>query len=54
MIDKLVSIRHAANLLGITIQTIRNWDKQGFLKPDILVKGADYKDKLVVGADIVS
>lgn len=25
-----------------------------FLKPDILVKGADYKDKLVVGADIVS
>ncbi|EAL8918395.1 IS607 family transposase, partial [Campylobacter jejuni] len=28
MIDKLVSIRHAANLLGVTIQTIRNWDKQ--------------------------
>ncbi|WP_348518259.1 D-glycero-beta-D-manno-heptose-7-phosphate kinase [Campylobacter sp. CCS1377] len=25
-----------------------------FLKPDILVKGADYKDKLVVGADLVS
>ncbi|EAK3931532.1 IS607 family transposase, partial [Campylobacter jejuni] len=26
--DKLVSIGHAANLLGVTIQTIRNWDKQ--------------------------
>ncbi|EAI7732339.1 bifunctional heptose 7-phosphate kinase/heptose 1-phosphate adenyltransferase, partial [Campylobacter coli] len=25
-----------------------------FLKPDILVKGADYKDKLVVGSNLVS
>ncbi|HEB9274216.1 TPA: MerR family DNA-binding transcriptional regulator, partial [Campylobacter jejuni] len=31
--DKLVSIGYAANLLGVTIQTIRNWDKQGLLKP---------------------
>ncbi|EDF9110239.1 IS607 family transposase, partial [Campylobacter jejuni] len=31
--NKLISIGHAANLLGVTIQTIRNWDKQGFLKP---------------------
>ncbi|EAL7652864.1 IS607 family transposase, partial [Campylobacter jejuni] len=26
--NKLISIGHAANLLGVTIQTIRNWDKQ--------------------------
>ncbi|MGJ9364884.1 bifunctional heptose 7-phosphate kinase/heptose 1-phosphate adenyltransferase, partial [Campylobacter jejuni] len=25
-----------------------------FLKPDILVKGADYKDKLVVGSNLIS
>lgn len=46
MIDKLVSIRHAANLLGVTIQTIRNWDKQGLLKPDDITQGGQRRYKL--------
>lgn len=37
--NKLIPIGHAANLLGVTIQTIRNWDKQGLLKPDDITKG---------------
>ncbi|HAA1522928.1 IS607 family transposase [Campylobacter sp. BCW_6876] len=44
--DKLVSIRHAANLLGVTIQTIRNWDKQGLLKPDDITQGGQRRYKL--------
>lgn len=46
MMDKLVSIRHAANLLGVTIQTIRNWDKQGLLKPDDITQGGQRRYKL--------
>ncbi|EAK0343798.1 IS607 family transposase [Campylobacter jejuni] len=44
--DKLVSIGHVANLLGVTIQTIRNWDKQGLLKPDDITKGGQRRYKL--------
>ncbi|EHM1374012.1 IS607 family transposase [Campylobacter jejuni] len=44
--DKLVSIGHAANLLGVTIQTIRNWDKQGLLKPDDITQGGQRRYKL--------
>lgn len=32
--NKLIPIGQASQLLGVTIQTIRNWDKQGLLKPD--------------------
>lgn len=46
MMDKLVSIGHVANLLGVTIQTIRNWDKQGLLKPDDITKGGQRRYKL--------
>lgn len=46
MMDKLVSIGHAANLLGVTIQTIRNWDKQGLLKPDDITQGGQRRYKL--------
>ena len=46
MNNKIVSIGHASNLLGVTIQTIRNWDKQGLLKPDDITKGGQRRYKL--------
>ena len=33
-------------LLGVTIQTMRNWDKKGLLKPDELTKGGERRYKL--------
>jgi len=37
--DKLVSIGKAAKMLGVTIQTMRNWDRSGRLKPDDITRG---------------
>ena len=31
--ETIVSIKRASELLGVTIQTLRNWDKAGKLKP---------------------
>lgn len=42
----LLSIGDAANLLGVTIQTLRNWDKKGLLKPDELTKGGARRYKI--------
>ena len=36
---KLVNISEAAQILGVTTTTLRNWDKKGLLKPDELTKG---------------
>lgn len=44
--SKLLSIGQASQLLGVTIQTLRNWDKKGLLKPDELTKGGDRRYKL--------
>lgn len=44
--NKLLSIGQASRLLGVTIQTLRNWDKKGLLKPDELTKGGDRRYKL--------
>ena len=30
---KIINIQQAAEALGVTAQTLRNWDKQGKLKP---------------------
>ena len=30
---KLITIKQAANMLGVTPLTLRNWDKNGKLKP---------------------
>ena len=37
--SKLVSIGKASKMLGVTIQTLRNWDKEGKLKPDEITPG---------------
>lgn len=39
--NKLLSIGQASKVLGVTIQTLRNWDKKGLLKPDELTRGGD-------------
>lgn len=44
--DKLVSIGKASKLLGVTIQTLRNWDKQDLLKPDEVTKGGSRRYKI--------
>ena len=46
MNNKIVSTGQASKLLGVTIQTIRNWDKQGLLKPDDITKGGQRRYKL--------
>ena len=51
--NKLIAIGQASRLpsrlpsrlLGITIQTLRNWDKQGLLKPDEITKGGSRRYK---------
>ena len=35
----MLSIGRAAQLLGVTVQTLRNWDKNGQFKPDEITKG---------------
>ncbi len=32
--SKIISIGQAAELLGVHVQTLRNWEKSGKLKPD--------------------
>ena len=44
--NKLLSIGQASNALGVTIQTLRNWDKKGLLKPDELTRGGERRYKL--------
>lgn len=44
--NKLIPIGQASQLLGVTIQTIRNWDKQGLLKSDDITKGGQRRYKL--------
>ena len=44
--NKLLSIGQASKTLGVTIQTLRNWDKKGLLKPDELTKGGERRYKL--------
>ena len=44
--DKLLAIGQASKILGVTIQTMRNWDKKGLLKPDELTKGGERRYKL--------
>lgn len=40
------SIGEAAKYLGVTIQTLRNWDKNGVLKPDLVTKGKARRYKI--------
>lgn len=44
--DKLLPIGQAAKLLGVSIQTMRNWDKKGLLKPDDYTRGGERRYKL--------
>lgn len=44
--EKLVSIGKASKILGVTIQTLRNWDKNGLLKPDEKTKGGARRYKV--------
>lgn len=44
--NKLLSIGQAARLLGVTVQTMRNWDKKGLLKPDEYTRGGERRYKL--------
>lgn len=54
--DKLVSIGKAAKMLGVTIQTMRNWDRSGKLKPDDITRGGarrySIKSLLMINGDI--
>ena len=34
-----LSIGGAANLLGVSITTLRRWDKDNYLKPDYITRG---------------
>ena len=44
LMNKLLSIGQASKALGVTIQTLRNWDKKGLLKPDGMTKGGERKN----------
>lgn len=44
--SNLISIGKASKILGVTIQTLRNWDKKGLLKPDEITKGGARRYKL--------
>ncbi|PDX27458.1 MerR family DNA-binding transcriptional regulator [Helicobacter pylori] len=46
MNKRMLSIGQASKLLGVTIQTLRNWDKRDLLKPDELTKGGERRYKL--------
>lgn len=46
IMNKLLSIGQASKVLGVTIQTLRNWDKKGLLKPDKLTEGGFRRYKL--------
>ena len=44
LMNKLLSIGQASKALGVTIQTLRNWDKKGLLKSDDMTKGGERKN----------
>lgn len=46
MDKRMLSIGQASQLLGVSIQTMRNWDKKDLLKPDELTKGGERRYKL--------
>ena len=37
--NKIISIGQAAKILGVHVQTLRNWEKSGKLKPDSISPG---------------
>ncbi|CCF81120.1 hypothetical protein HBZS_115710 [Helicobacter bizzozeronii CCUG 35545] len=37
--NNLLSIGQASKVLGVSIQTLRNWEKKDLLKPDNYTKG---------------
>ena len=37
--NKIISIGQAAKILGVHVQTLRNWEKSGRLKPDSISPG---------------
>ena len=37
--NKIISIGQAAKILGVHVQTLRNWEKSGKLKPDSISSG---------------
>jgi len=39
VMNKIISIGQAAKLLGVHVQTLRNWEKSGKLKPDSISPG---------------
>ncbi len=43
---KLLSISEAAKILGVSISTLRRWEKEGKLIPDIRTKGGQRRYKL--------
>jgi len=44
--SKLLSITEAAKILGVSISTLRRWEKEGKLIPDIRTKGGQRRYKL--------
>ncbi|BCZ19511.1 IS607-liketransposase [Helicobacter sp. NHP19-012] len=44
--NNLLSIGQASKILGVSIQTLRNWEKRGLLKPDNYTKGGERRYKL--------
>ncbi|CRF48492.1 First ORF in transposon ISC1904 [Helicobacter heilmannii] len=44
--SNLLSIGQASKILGVSIQTLRNWEKKGLLKPDNYTKGGERRYKL--------
>ena len=43
---RMLTIGEAAKAIGVTTTTLRNWDKNGLLKPDEYTKGGDRRYKL--------
>lgn len=46
MKKRLLTIGEAAKVLGVTTTTLRNWDKNGLLRPDELTRGGNRRYKL--------
>jgi len=46
--SKIISIGQAAKLLGVHVQTMRNWGKSGKLKPDSISPGGTRRYNLDV------
>ena len=44
--EKLLSISEAANVLGVSISTLRRWEKEGKLIPDARTKGGQRRYRL--------